>query len=205
MVQSSAQRKYPSQQEAARMAAERKAARMAVVRPADVTQSEFIERGMAAKVAAGECVVTVKNLAGQPIPVVDVREKDPGKRWTLVLGDGTEKEAHWYPMPVAWKEAGAAQMAITYLKVNLKDLAVGDVLDHSSQNDLRYETIRRIEPDFFGQRLTWLEDQHGDERQLVLKNVGLHKVISGDKLLAARADQTKVWINGAGHPVWKGE
>lgn len=93
---------------------------------------------------------------------------------------------------------------ITYLKVELKDLAVGDVLDFSSRDEFRYETIRRIEPMLFGTRLTKLEDQHGESRMVTLTSIGRHHVISGGKLMAARRDPSKVIFRPAGHPVWKG-
>lgn len=92
----------------------------------------------------------------------------------------------------------------TYLNVELKDLAAGDVLDHSSTQEFCYETIRRIEPMLYGTRLARLEDQHGEPRTIQLTNVGLHRVISGSKLMQARRNPDLVRISPAGHPVWKG-
>lgn len=93
---------------------------------------------------------------------------------------------------------------INYLRVDLRHLAVGDVLDHSTTNTQCYETIRRIEEPFLGTRSAVLEDQHGAMRVVTLKDVGWHMVISGEKLVAARQNPKLVIISPAGHPTWKG-
>lgn len=93
---------------------------------------------------------------------------------------------------------------VTYLRVSLRHLEVGDVLDHSTTNTQCYETIRRIEDVFLGTRSAVLEDQHGALRAVTLKSVGWHMVVSGEKIAAARRDPTLVIISPAGHPTWKG-
>ena len=93
---------------------------------------------------------------------------------------------------------------ITYLKTELKYLAVGDVLDHSSMHGQCYETIRRIEPMWMGTRSALLEDQHGGLRAVTLTSVGMHTVVSGEKLTAARQNPALVKTSPSGHPVWKG-
>lgn len=98
----------------------------------------------------------------------------------------------------------STQTWISRVKVELKHLAVGDVVEVPGWT-FRYYTIREIAALKDKTRTATVEDQHGDQQVVELENNPnrLYVVISGSKLMAARRNRNLVKYQGNGW-VWKG-
>ena len=72
---------------------------------------------------------------------------------------------------------------ISFLQVQLRDLAVGDVLLRGG-HVARRETVVAIGAMDCGERTAVLRDEDGHECIAYLRNISLHTVVGGDKLAA---------------------